>query len=315
MFAIIGSGFGLYGYMPALVDDCAQRVVLPERYRARLAERRELARYAGHIRWERDEAAALDSAEGAVLALRPMDQSEWLPRCLARANLERLILEKPLAHSPEAAARTLDSLARSNKTFRIGYIFRYTDWAAKFFGVMRAAQGGGRVSIRWNFLAHHFRFDLHNWKRSDSAGGGAIRFYGIQFIALLAEAGYREVLRSRSSGASADETDRWHAAFSGPGLPECTLAVDSRSGTTDFLVEREADGDGGGGEVLASLDDPFAFGGSVAAKDELDRRVPYLGRVCRSLRDGNAGELELYAETIGLWRKVEDNTRFVKLHP
>lgn len=44
--AILGSGFGLYGYLPALVAHCVQRVVLPERYRQRLEERSELAQYA-----------------------------------------------------------------------------------------------------------------------------------------------------------------------------------------------------------------------------------------------------------------------------
>ena len=48
MFAIRGSGFGLYGYLPALVG-CGRRVVLPERYRARFAERPELAPFANEV--------------------------------------------------------------------------------------------------------------------------------------------------------------------------------------------------------------------------------------------------------------------------
>jgi len=103
-FAIIGSGFGLYGYLPALVDACAQRIVLPERYRLRLDERPELASFADDVQWQAMEDGALDHATGVVLASRPTDQVQWISQCLARSGIERLLLEKPLANSPARAA-------------------------------------------------------------------------------------------------------------------------------------------------------------------------------------------------------------------
>ncbi len=127
MFAILGSGFGIYGYLPALVG-CAQRIVLPVRYRARFCDRPELVRFTPDVDWAENENTALSCADGVVLALRPINQSEWVPRCLAHSNINRLLLEKPLAHTPEVAAVLFDDLLRSKKTFRIGYTFRFTVW-------------------------------------------------------------------------------------------------------------------------------------------------------------------------------------------
>ncbi len=314
MFAILGSGFGLYGYLPALVDGCAQRIVLPERYRASFFARSELARFASGVQWELDESAALDCADGVVLALRPLDQNEWLHRCLARSNIERLLLEKPLAHSPEAAAATFDDLIRSCKVFRIGYTFRYTPWGMQKLSALGSTRRSGSLSIQWSFCAHHFRHDLQNWKRFNATGGGVIRFYGIHIIALLAEIGYREVFLSRAFGSSPDEIEKWMAVFTGSGLPECEVLVDTRSNVNKFLVEQSSNPSvGQTTTVFANLSDPFDLESKSCQLTRIDQRVPILSRLCRSLWEEGANDYEWYDATIKLWRRTEDKTRFEAL--
>lgn len=310
MIAILGSGFGLYGYLPALVGGCGQRVVLSERYRARFCERPELARFAGDVQWERDEATALDCADGVVLALRPIEQSEWIPRCLARPNIERLLLEKPLASSPEAAAALFRELTRSRKVIRMGYTFRYTAWAKRMRDALGTARESRPLSIQWNFLSHHFRNDLRNWKRFNVSGGGAIRFYGIQLIALLAEIGYRDVIWSRSSGKSVHEVEKWSASFAGPGLPECDIAVDTRAVVDKFGVELLSNSSPERHTVFANLIDPFDSTGGACQSGKLDSRVSMLSRLCRSLWEQSSSENVWYEATIELWRRVEEQTRF-----
>jgi len=288
MFAIRGSGFGLYGYLPALVG-CGQRVVLPERYRARFAERPELAPFANEVVWAKDEAAALELSDGAALALRPADQAELVARILAQARLERLILEKPLAPSPDESARLFEGLLRSKKTFRIGYVFRETSWGKRFL------KAGGAKSISWTFTAHHFRADLRNWKRSHASGGGPIRFFGIQLVALLAEAGYREVLSSSGTGGGLEELETWEARFTGPGLPECRVEVQTRSPIEALRVDG-----------LADLREPFETETTAAGPGAVDRRVPILGAVCRSLWELGDAPYGWYRTTLDLWRAVED---------
>lgn len=309
-FAIIGSGFGLYGYLPVLVDACAQRVVLPARYRPRFDERPELARFASDVEWQATENDALDRASGVLLAVRPSDQVKWIPQCLARSGIERLLLEKPLANSPERAARTLDDLIRSQRPFRVGYLFRYTSWGQEFLRTLDRSQGSGCVSIRWRFLAHHFRHDIHNWKRSAPAGGGVIRFFGIHLLALLAEAGYRDVISSVAVGTTRDDIERWTATVAGPGLSECELLVDTRSSATEFRVEQAPGRRGGDGTVFANLEEPFDTNERPPRAVRADRRTTPLGRLCQSLWDDRASSYKWYESTNDLWQSVEARTHF-----
>lgn len=311
MFAILGSGFGIYGYLPALVDECAQRIVLPERYRARFCERSELARFANDVQWEVNEDAALNCVDGAVLALRPINQSEWIHQCLARSKINRLLLEKPLAHTPEIAAVIFDGLIRSRKVFRIGYTFRYTAWGQHILKSLNATKDSVSLSIHWGFLAHHFRHDLQNWKRSNAAGGGALRFYGIHLIALLAEIGYREVNLSRTFGASEDEVEKWIAIFAGTGLPECEVVVDARSTVREFRAEQIFNTWGRQAiTVFANLTDPFDSGSEPCLSGGIDERVPILRGHCHSLWEEGKNEYEWYDATIKLWRSIEEKTQF-----
>jgi predicted dehydrogenase len=302
LIAILGSGFGLYGYLPAFAQARAEDIILPERYRARFATRTELARFAGRVGWSADEADALQRATTVALAKRPADQAALVPQCLVRKNIERLLLEKPLAPTPDAAETLVDQLASSGRTFRIGYTFRGTAWATALAGHLETGSSG-TLSIRWRFMAHHFAHDLQNWKRLHDQGGGAIRFYGIQLIALLAELGYRDVTVSQSSGISANEVDRWTATFSGDALPDCEVVVDSRSDVTELHVARRAAD--GTSHVLVAQRDPF----SGAATEGLDPRVGLLRELCASLWSDDTA-LPWYGAANALWRKVEAQTVF-----
>jgi len=312
MIAILGSGFGLYGYLPALVKGCGQRVVLSERHREPFALRPELAPFADDVVWERDEASALERADGVILALQPSQQSEWIPRCAERPNLKRILVEKPLATSPETARALLEELVRSDKIIRIGYTFRYTDWAEKMAAALKKGGRSKRLLIQWSFMAHHFRHDLRNWKRFTESGGGAVRFYGIQPIALLAELGYQGVISSRTFGTSPDVVDKWTASFGGPGLPECDVALDTRSATQKFSAELLFNSATEPNLVFADLKDPFESTAAVEPLKGLDRRVPVLIRLCRSLWEQASDEDAWYKATIDLWRSIEEKTGFEK---
>ena len=301
MIAILGSGFGIYGYLPALVG-CGQCVLLPERYRAAFSARPELARFESEVRWARDERATLDSAEGVVLALRPADQEEWLPRCLGRPNLRYLLLEKPLARSPKIALALWSAVSSSARVVRVGYLFRLAPWAGQLRAVVAESGRTDPLSLRWNFLAHHFRSDRASWKRSTAAGGGAIRFYGIQAIAFLAELGYREVLGSLAGGPTNDEIETWTATFGGPGLLGCEVTVQTRSEPARFHFECR-------GRAFVDQPDPFVRP-NESADDVLDRRLPVLTALVRSLWDEDETLAASYQNTLELWRRVEEATRF-----
>jgi predicted dehydrogenase len=308
MFAIIGSGFGLYGYLPAIAEE-GENIALPERYRARFESRAELAPFAAVVRWFADETAALAHADAAVVAVRPADQPGWVARCLAQPNIRKLILEKPLAPTPAAAASLLTRLMQEGKQLAIGYTFSHTAWAR---ALRDRVGGGGSVRFIWHFLAPHYRNDLHNWKRSVSQGGGAIRFYGIQVIALLAELGYVQVIHSLAAGRDPDDIELWTAAFAAPRLGRFEISLDARSSTTRFMIENERDSNPA--EVWFDADDPFA-GRPTRQGPGLDRRVPILRDVFRSLADDSRQRNATYAAGLELWREVENKTLFSSAGP
>lgn len=298
--AILGSGFGLYGYLPAL-HELSCRVVLPERYRATIERRTELSHLAGDIAFVADENEAIELADAVVVARRPADQLDLLPGLLQRKKLQRLLLEKPLAPNPAAAVRLQDQIETSGKIVRMGYLFGYTDWGQDL--IARAADLGGDLHVRWLFRAHHYAADRSNWKRADAEGGGALRFYGIQLIGLLAALGFDQVLLSRLATGRPGEAESWHATLANRKGVRCFLELDSNAAQTLFAVTAPAFG------VTISRQDPFD-----AAPNNRDRRVPLLVPLCREFLIAEKATDPSGRRTIALWQAIDDVT-FAEPHP
>ena len=68
---IIGAGFGLYGYLPALIEVGEKNIILPARYKDKFSARSELQIYAGYVQWVSDERVMLEMVDTIVLALPP----------------------------------------------------------------------------------------------------------------------------------------------------------------------------------------------------------------------------------------------------
>lgn len=296
-FGILGSGFGLYGYLPALAY-CKQSIIMPRRYYERFVERLELTSFMDGMKWADNEQTLIQTVSGIVLALPPKLQSEYLLQTLSLKKVKYLLLEKPLANSPKAAAISLEQLRCANKIFRIGYIFRYTDWGKHLLTTLKAQHGTDPLEIKWYFMAHHFSQNKPSWKRRHSDGGGVIRFYGIQIIALLAEIGYRNIRMSQTFGLSIDACERWRAIFSGNGLPDCEVVIDSKSKSTQFQVQQTL------------LTNPFDSNANISEKPYLDQRVSILNEHCLSLWETDSQPYEWYEAAINLWQAVEDNNTF-----
>lgn len=298
-FAIFGSGFGLYGYLPAIVTGCGQSVLLPERYRSRLDDREDLRNYRDAVTWCADERAALDAADVVIISQRPADQAVWISECAVRPNIQAMILEKPLAPSPEAATAALDQLERSGKKFRIGFTFGATAWAPTLRQSCQTA-ASGHVSIDWQFFAHHYGHDIPTWKRRVSEGGGALRFFGIHLVALAAQLGYDAVVQSRCDAAVPDECESWTAEFIGPDLPPCRVRVHSRALDPRFTIDLVTDSET---RRLVALGDPFAM---EPVRPGTDRRVGLLAGLCTDLIEHPVRSYLWYRQSVKLWDKAEN---------
>jgi predicted dehydrogenase len=299
-FAVLGSGFGLYGYLPALISGCDQQVYLPERYRTGLRQRTDVRHFEDRIQWRSDDAAILREVDAVVISRRPQDQEQLIRRCVEIPNIRALVLEKPLGVTPGSALAALDLLEASEKSYRIAYVFRYLPWAAPLKQALGRHEIRGLVKIVWRFKAHHYAQALENWKRTVSEGGGALRFFGIQLIGLLAEIGYRDVADAQMVSRRRDECEAWSAELSGEGLPRCRLDVETDSTERQFSIETVESGTGSRRTV--DLEEPFQ---QCARIGNFDRRVAVLAELCRELIDGRDTSCGWYRESVALWDQCE----------
>lgn len=301
---ILGSGFGLYGYLPA-VAGLVETVVLPRRYQATFEAREDIGRFAKDIDWAGDDEEVLRRCDALIVGRRPADQVELVRRALSTyPAIDRFLLEKPLAPDPRQARQLLVDLREAGKHTRVGFTFRYTPWAERLRGWLSTADPTTPLSIDWRFNAHHYRTQLETWKRRPSQGGGVLRFYAIHLVALLAEFGYHDVEWSSIRSSGEDDDHRWQARLCGPGLPSCDLMVDSKAAETRFLV-MAGSGPGSTAPFAVAFGDPF----DEAPASALDRRVDVLTSLCREFAKASPPELpNWYARSVDLWAAIEAKT-------
>lgn len=190
MILVVGGGFGLYGHVAALAGS-GRDVATLGRYRAHAEARPELADLLPRIRWVDDVMTAARDAEAVVLAQTPGQNAALARAILGSANRSPelvegcgsgegplLIIEKPVAETPAAAAVLEAVLAAAGRRWAVPYLFAECDWAT---GAATALTQGKSVEIDW---AHRQSPMVRGWKREADAGGGAIAFYFIHCLAL-----------------------------------------------------------------------------------------------------------------------------------
>jgi len=303
MFTIIGSGFGIYGYLPALLKVYGEGVILPLSYKDKLLARSELIQFSTWISWAETLEEALNESTGVVLATTPARQLTIASELLNRPNIKRLILEKPLAPSPRLATHLLNKLKSADIDYRISYTFLHSEWYSKV-DWNTIEHRSNVLTLRWTFMAHHFLHHVQTWKRSHNDGGGVLRFYGIHIIAFLARLGYYGLRYSELDGRLEGEPERWRAMFVGDHLPDFAIEIDSFSENKEFSICRQ---DAETYHILLSLLDPF---GSEKLYEGQDARLHVLTQLISSFDAPNTNVYHLYESINVLWSEIEQQTRF-----
>ncbi|WP_175625565.1 MULTISPECIES: Gfo/Idh/MocA family oxidoreductase [Oxalobacteraceae] len=298
MFTIVGAGFGLYGYLPAVINVSRNKVVLAEQYRQTIESRPELEQYKESIEWRPSIAEAFSLASAAIIAIPPLAQGKLVEQALSVKGIKKLIIEKPILPRPDDSSALTETIITKSKRFRVGYSFLYTDWYKELKKKLQSPAFSLRII--WSFKADHFFRDKETWKRYHSAGGGALRFYGIHVIATLASLGYREVIFSRLEGETPDQPESWSACFTGRTLPPCEVYVSTNADQSIFHVETlEPDG---GMSLIHRENSPFAVSRTSQGQDG---RVPVLERLIHSFAHDDDEYIGLYQATNDLWKRAE----------
>jgi len=309
LLGILGGGFGLYGYLPAAVDSGIEDILLPIKYREIIESRKELKQYRTKIVWLDSDQKLMNLASTLVVARRPSDQLMLIPKLVALGNLKTIILEKPIAPTPESAFRLLATVEKSDKRCLSGFIFRYLPWfldlKEKF--ASRNFTTHQTLHLKWFFLAHHFAEEIETWKKNHNQGGGVVRFFGIHIIALLSELGFAEVISSEVSNRSQlHKKSLWRAAFKGTGLPEFRVEIDSASLYPFFAITCCED------RSRIYIDhDIFPSPNNQNAFHKTDKRSVYLKKILfDSVAPDNSEAINLKKIT-ALWKEVENHTTFL----
>ena len=306
MLGILGGGFGLYGYLPAAVTLLQEPVLLLNKYKPIIDSRQELLSFKDQIIWLESEEELIQTADSLVISRRPIDQEALASKCLLQTNLKRIMFEKPLASSPEKAQKILDQVAKSDKHCSVGFTFRFTAWAIQLKDKLLNSEFSEQESINlsWHFMADHFSRNLESWKMDHSQGGGAIRFYGIHVIALLAEWGYDQVVSSSVETQNSQHGFiNWNACFRGAGLPTFFVNLDSKSNFSYFIVNLKNNE-----QALFEGVSPFDPVLNNLTVNEQDTRCIYLTDALHELFELLKPYPIRIEDCIKLWQLVETQT-------
>lgn len=297
-WGIIGGGFGLYGYLPALAEEpsCGQITTL-ERYRSFIRSRNDIAKYEGRVKFVKNESELLAYSDQLVIAKRPQDQEELVALISLTGWRGSLLLEKPLARNPSKADLLIDCLRSAKVGFSIGYTLIETNWAREI-QTLFANSDPDCITISWKFRAHHYSNDLSSWKRYPKEGGGALRFYCNHLVAFLSDLG--EWVPVKCSSWPIDQEDSFcrfqlqnfncithvecDSTWEGPPRFEISVAKNSH-----LLFEFKGR-------------DPFDHSDFT---DTQDSRIKFLQNILRRLEAGHFLSFEKCKKQVSLWDRIE----------
>lgn len=293
IYTIFGSGFGLYGYLPALLST-NDKVLLDLKYRSLLLNRSELRNLESKITWVQSSEIALSEANSVIIATPPIHQIKLVEHILCfHDNVDHFFLEKPLAQNPQVAAKLVTQLENKSKNVAVGFLFLKTAWAKKLKTMINDSK---TLEINWKFKAHHYIHNIDTWKRDHRLGGGALRFYGIHLIALLCNLGYTNVLESKLIKSKIAEIVKWEAVLHGKNLPSCSIVVDILNDSQFFQVTLDS-------RHIVKISDPFVD--SYGMINHSDRR---LGALIEHIEAGTSHEVEFLQKVNLLWHQIELNS-------
>jgi hypothetical protein len=307
MIGILGSGFGLYGYLPAAAGISLEPILLPARYKENFLNRLELKKFTNQICWVDSDQELIKEATTLIISKRPNDQFDLLSKLLNQSQIRNIIFEKPFAQNPEQAMKMQESIRDSDKKCSVGFIFRHLSWAILQKNELNTQNSLGPkiCELKWEFMAHHYEKDIHNWKRIHGDGGGVIRFFGIHLIALLAEWGYDNVNHSEVfMGPQVSDYSKWLATFSGSSLPDFRVQIDSYNSNPSFFIKNNLDS-----VFLYKARDPFGDVHAALSNNRIDPRCEYIKKVLIENRAQNDLWPDRFSRAIELWKIVESSTR------
>jgi len=174
--SIIGSGFGMYGLLPAFskINDC-KVVSICGKNSDRMMKFCKKFHINHYINWK--EMLEKEKPNAVAIAIIPIYQYE-----IAKYALENgiaVFAEKPLTASYETSLELCNLANDTGLPNMMDFIFpEIPEWreAKKILddGLINQIKN---ISVNWTFLSYELKHNITSWKSEIQKGGGAISFY------------------------------------------------------------------------------------------------------------------------------------------
>lgn len=303
MFGIIGSGFGIYGYTPSVIET-EGGVYLLNKSKKLCATRAETKKIFDKISWVKTLDELYEKTTGIIFALPPMQQYHETNELISNGmyKLQKLVLEKPLAANPILAQNMLTNLKENAVVFRIAYICSYLAWYDLLQQALNKEGQEISISIEWKFHAYYLLHEQDIWKKYHSLGGGCLRFYGIHLISILALLDFDVIGESTLYFLEEDVPIRWVSHFSNNYGAKIAVDLDINYTESIFSIKNST-------KSIYENDNIFPENDSKY----VDTRSIYLEKLLHSFNKSTQEFYQWYDKTNLLWKNIEDNIVKIKM--
>jgi len=281
MVGILGSGYGLYGYLPAICQVLNEKVCLLNKAKEILLSRTELTKYYDRINWVESSSQIISTCDTLIIAYPPEYVYPLIEMIEASSTLRKIIVEKPICQDSTTSLKFITRV--KNKKIKIisGFIFIYAEWYQNLVG-----HNNGDINIIWKFLKKSKLSSDLTWKYSSNKGGGALKMYGVHLLSILASFNAEPVRILQNN----DEVFR--AVFKTKNKFFININLELTNTQSYFKIEN-----------ITTLETPF---GKQSENNQEDFRVKYITKMLIDFENNYEYLNELMFETMHLWGLIEN---------
>lgn len=175
--AIVGSGFGLYGQLPAFnsITNCEVVAICGKKTERLINYCKSVGLKKIYTDWQ--EMLRKEKLDVIAIAVSPFLQYKIAKKAIGKGI--NVFAEKPLTVNVKQAKELLE-LAKKNKIVHaIDFIFPEIDLWQKVKQLINDKALGKLkyISVNWDFLGFDIKNKIYSWKTAVKEGGGALSFY------------------------------------------------------------------------------------------------------------------------------------------
>ena len=287
---LLGKGFALNVYLPALIETNSKKIVLGSTAR-KLINPETINQ---EIEWINEDDILNNNFAKIIIAEPPEKQYKLICDMSLWKNCNNLVLEKPIAEDHRKAKYLINILNKNRIKYSINYTFRYTTWFEKINKYIHKNINKEEISVSWKFNGRHIQKTQSTWKTNHLLGGGAIKYYGIHLISILSDIGYIEVIKTNIFNQPKNKLTSWYCEFNSTNkLPKLNLYIDSASNVNEFYWNKL-------NENILEINNPLS---QESSKYNGDKRIP---PTIKFLQEKNIDLLNVKnMNALELWSKIE----------